>query len=67
MLNITFQMPRICILAIISAVNNRVMDVSQMNVTYWKIGIFSNVFGVFNDTDASDNKAHIRIIRRTHS
>lgn len=63
----TFQMPRICILAIISAVNKKVMHTSHINVTYWKIGIFSNVFGVFNDTDASDNNAHIRIIRRTHS
>lgn len=43
------------------------MDVSTMNVTYWKIGIFSNVFGVLSDTEASDSRAHIRMTRRTHN
>lgn len=64
---LTFQIPRMCIFAIISAVNNSVMNVSQENVTYWRMGTFSNVFGVLSDTEANDSKAHIRINRRTHN
>lgn len=64
---LTFQIPRIWIFAIISAVNSSVMDASTINVTYWKIGIFSNVFGVLSDTEASDSRAHILISRRTHN
>lgn len=60
-------MPRIWILAIISAVNSSVMDVSTMNVTYCKTGIFSNVFGVLSDTEVSESRAHIRMSPRTHS
>lgn len=66
-LSLTFQIPRIWIFAIISAVNSNVMEVSTMNVTYWRIGIFSNVFGVLSDMLASDNRAHIRMSLRTHS
>lgn len=67
MVLLTFHMPRICILAIISAVNKSVIDVSQINVTYWRTGNFSNVFGVFSDTEASESKAHNRMSRRTHN
>lgn len=63
----TVQMPRMCILAIISAVKSKVIDVSEANVTYCRTGSFSNVFGVLSDTDASEMSAHIRIILRTHS
>lgn len=63
----TFSIPRICILAIISAEKSSVTVESHTNVKYCINGYRSNVFGVFNDTDASDISAHIRISLRTHS
>lgn len=63
----TLSIPRICIFAIISAVNSIVTVVSQIKVTYCKAGCRSNVFGVFRETDANDTKAHIRINRLTHN
>lgn len=60
-------MPRMCIFAIISDVNKNVINVSTENVTYCRMGTFSNVFGVLSDTEANDIKAHNRIKRRTHN
>lgn len=64
---LTFSIPRICIFAIISAVNSIVTVVSQMNVKYCRAGWRSNVFGVFSETEANETKAHNRIKRLTHS
>lgn len=64
---LTFSIPRICILAIISAVNSIVTVVSQINVKYCRAGWRSNVFGVFSETEANETKAHNRIKRLTHS
>lgn len=56
-----------CILATISAVNNNVTVVSQMNVRYWKNEYRSKVLGVLHDTEARDINAHRRINLRTHN
>ena len=63
----TFSIPRMCILAIISAVNRNVTIKSQMKVTYWRDGTFSKVFGVFKQTEANETKAQSRINRLTHN
>lgn len=60
-------MPRICIFATISAENSSVTVESQTKVKYFRNSYRSNVFGVFNETDASETRAHIRISRRTHN
>lgn len=66
-LTLTFSIPRICILAIISAVNSIVTVVSHINVKYCRAGWRSKVFGVLSETEANETKAHNRIKRLTHS
>lgn len=64
--SITFKIPLMCILAIISAVNKNVTIKSKQNVKYCNGGIFSKVFGVLQLTDARLIRAQNRIILRTH-
>jgi len=66
-ISFTFNIPRMCILAIISAVNKNVTIKSQMKVTYWRDGTFSKVFGVFRQTEASETRAQSRINLLTHN
>lgn len=60
-------MPRICILAIISAVNKQVTKRSQQNVIRCRGGKASKVFGVFKQTQSKLSKAQALINRRTHT
>lgn len=62
----TLRIPRICIFAIISAVNRSVTVASQQNVIYCKCGNFINVFVVLQLTDAKLIKAHSLISLLTH-
>lgn len=63
----TFNIPRICIFAIISAVNRSVTVQSTTNVTVCKYGYFSNDFGVFKETDNKLKRAQSLNMRLTHS
>lgn len=62
----TLKIPRMCILAIISAVNKSVTEQSTANVTICIKGYFSKVFGVFADTDIKLKSAQDLNIFLTH-
>lgn len=64
---LTFSIPLMCIFAIISAVKRKVTMKSHENVKYCKNGSFSNVFGVFIDTDIKLTRAQNLISLLTHS
>lgn len=63
----TFNIPRICIFAIISAVYKPVTAKSQMNVAYCRNGKALKVFGVLRLTQSKLSSAQKRINRRTQS
>lgn len=56
-----------CILAIISAVNNNVIQQSTANVAICRVGNFSKDLGVFIETDTKLISAHDLNILLTHS
>lgn len=60
-------MPRICIFAIISAVNKHVTKRSQKNVIRCSGGNDSKVFGVFKQTQSKLRRAQALIKRRTQT
>ena len=62
---LTLMIPRMCILAIISAVNMNVTNRSMVNVTYINGGWSSNVFGVLIQTETRLRSAQPRSTRRT--
>lgn len=63
----TFNIPRMCIFAIISAVYKPVTAKSQMNVAYCRNGKALKVFGVLRLTQSKLRRAQKRINRRTQS
>ena len=64
---ITLSTPRMCILAIISAVKRKVTIKSRQNVMYSRAGCSWNVFGVFMLTDIRLTNAQPLRSQRTHS
>lgn len=63
---ITFKMPLMCILAIISDVKSIVTQMSTAKVIHCIGTILSKVLGVLQLTDAKLNNAHVLISLRTH-